>query len=509
MRTKKSIINVVSSILSSCVSILFGFVGQKILLRFMGLEYSGLNGLYSNVLSMLGILELGIGSAIVYYLYEPIAKDDTSRIKSLLIFYKKTYRIIAIIIFTVGIAIIPFLKLIITDITININIYYAYILFLISTICSYFMVYKRTLVIAKQKNYIVNIIHLLYIVFLNIIQIGIIIYTKNYYYYLLCRIVCQLIENLVITLYVNKNYPYVNDSDYIRITKSEKRKIFGELKALFFHRIGGVVVNSTDNILISSFLGITVVGLYSNYSTIITAVYNIFNQAITSINSSVGNLLTTNDEKNKFVVFSRIRFLNFWIACFTSIAILFIIKPFICIWIGEKYLLDNYVLIVLVLNYFQSINRSTYNIFKNGAGIWTEDWYVPIIESLVNIISSILFIQYWGLKGVFIGTIISSLILWCYSYPRFVYNKLFKRSYYKYIKETISYLFIYIILLLVSLKIMNFIHQIPIGDFLKLIISIITTIIIPNLFLFIIYRKDDKLKYYLNLLKKINNNISN
>lgn len=503
MRTKKAIINIIISILVTCSSLVFGFVGQKIFLRNLGVEYAGLNGLYSNIISMLGIFELGIGNTIAFYLYGPIANDNKEKIKTLMFFYKKTYKVIAIIVFSVGMLLLPFLKFIVKGATIDVNIYVAYFLFLVSTVCSYIMVYKRTLVIADQKNYVVNIIHLMYLLLLNISQIAVLILYKNYYLYLLCRIVCQIFSNVVITIYVNKKYPYIKEKTIAKLEDGERKHIFNGIEALIFHKIGGVVVNSTDNIIISYFLGIITVGLYSNYANIVNAVQTIINNAITSINSSVGNLLTTNNEDNIFSVFNRIRFMNFWISCFASISLLIITKPFIVLWIGERYLLSDIVLIVLVLNLFQTINRCTYNVFKNAAGIWVEDWFVPILEATTNIVFSVIFLKKFGLAGVFMGTITSSLVLWLYSYPKFVYKKIFKKSYLKYCKETSIHLIIFMAMVLVSILIGNYIYSQEFGIWIKLLISIFCAIVIPNTAIVLIYHNNSDYIYYIKLMKKI------
>ena len=204
MRTENSIKNSITSVISSIVSMVIGFIAQAIFIRILGAEYLGLNGLFTNIFTMLGIFELGIGSAIVYNLYKPIAENKTEEIKSLMLFYKKAYNIIAILVFGSGLLVIPFLKTIVGEITSDINIYIIYIMFLLNTASSYLMTYKRSLIYANQQDYIINIVHIGYLIIMNLAQLMLLYTTKNYYLYLSIKIICQLLENIILTLYAVK-----------------------------------------------------------------------------------------------------------------------------------------------------------------------------------------------------------------------------------------------------------------------------------------------------------------
>ena len=412
MRIESSLKNIITSLSSNIITIVIGLIAQALFIKILGSEYLGLNSLFSNIISMLAIVEMGIGSAIIYNLYKPIVENDEEKIKSLMKFYKKSYRIIGLIICIIGLSIIPFLKTIvdIDNIGININSYVVYLLFLIETICSYFLSYKRSILYANQKNYIVNIIHIIYTIILNCLQIMILYLTKNYYLYLIIKIIMRIIENVAITYISNRIYKYLMDKDIKPLNKEIEKDIFTKVKALFFHKIGSFIILGTDNIIISKFLGLTMVGLYSNYYLIINSVQTIFNQIIQSTTSSVGNMLVTESKEKQFYIYKKIRFMNFWISTFTSIAILVIMENFITIWIGTEYILPNAVLVILVINYYLNSSRATFIAFKEAAGIYYEDRFVPLVESAINIISSIILVQKFGLAGVFLGTIQSSFI---------------------------------------------------------------------------------------------------
>lgn len=499
MRTNNSIINSIATLISNILSFIIAFVAQAIFIRILGAEYLGLNGLFTNLLSMLSIFELGIGNAIVFNLYKPIAENNEKKINSLMRFYKKTYNIIAFVILVAGILLMPFLKYIVTTNIKEINIYLVYVLFLISTVSSYIMTYKRNLIIANQKNYIINIIHMGYLVILNLSQLLIIYFTKNYYIYLIAKICCQLFENIIINIKANNDYKYLNIKSADKLDKKTEKDIFSRVRALFFHKIGGIIINGTDNIIISIFLGLQQVGLYTNYYTITSALTSLFGQIISSATASVGNLLISNNQKKSYEVFDKMRFLNSWISIFSAVSFMVIVQPFIRIWVGEEYLISIGTVAVITFNYFQKMQRISYSTFKDSAGIWREDKFVPLIESLLNIIFSIICLKLFGLAGVLMGTIISGLALWCYSYPKFVYKKLFNRSYKDYIIETINYIIIFILTAIPTYFISKAI--IVNNIFLKLIINVIICLIIPNVILIIIFRKNKNYNYFKELIK--------
>lgn len=498
MRTKNSIKNSLVTFLANFLTIIIGLVAQAIFIKILGSEYLGINGLFTNIISILGIVELGIGSAIIYNLYKPISENNIPKIKALMNFYKKCYSIVAVVVLIVGLSITPFLPFFIDEVTIDINIYIVYILFVVDIVCSYLLSYKRSIINANQKNYIVNLVHIGYLVLLNFLQILVLILSHNYYLYLLMKIGMRILENVVITIISNKMYPYLLDNDEV-LDKTTKDDIFKKVKALFFHKIGAFIVLGTDNIIISKFLGIISVGLYSNYYLIINSVQVLFGQMITSLTPSIGNLLVEDNKNKNYDVFKKLRFINFWIACFTGTAILVIMDSFITIWIGKEYILSIYVLIVLVFNYYQKSMRNSYMSFKEAAGIYYEDRFVPLVESLLNIVFSIIFVKMYGLAGVFMGTIVSGLALWCFSYPKYVYKKLFNRSYFNYFKETFGYIILFCLIASGTYYLSTLVN---ISNSLLLFFTNVgISLLVPNLLLLIIFFKTDNFKYYLSLFK--------
>lgn len=499
MRTTYALKNMISSLGSHFISMLLGFISQAIFVRMLGSEYLGLNGLFSNIVSMLAVVELGIGSAIVYNLYKPIAEKDKESIKKLMNFYKKCYRIIALIILVIGILIIPFLGIIVGETTIQQSaILVIYLLFIIDTVCSYLLTYKRSMLYANQKNYIIDIIHILYLIILNAVQIVILLTTKNYIIYLSFKIIMRVLENVVITIVVNKQYSFLLDKNIEKIDKNTLNEIIKKVKGLIVHKIGVFLVAGTDNIIISAFLGVSTVGLYSNYYMIINAISTIVNQIFSSFKASIGNLLVTSNAEKNYEVFRKLQFINFWFAMMSSVGEFIVMESFIKIWVGEEYILPRLVLIVLCLNNYIYITKLCSSNFQEAAGIFYEDRIVPIIESVVNIVFSIVFLKIFGLAGVFMGTICSNLITHIYTYPKFIYMNLFNQKYSKYFKDTGKYFITALgITILTSLLSQLIIIN---NDLLQVVLRVLLVIIVPNLLIILMFHKTKEYQYFYGLI---------
>lgn len=503
MRTKKSVINSVVSILSYSLSILIAFIAQKIFINILNIEYLGINGLFSNIITMLSIAELGIGEAIIFNLYKPIKNNDQKQINRLLSFYKKAYNVIAVTIFLLGLCLIPFLNSLVGTTNLDVNLKIIYFIFLLQTVSTYLFSYKRSLIYANQKNYIINIIHSIYLILLNVIQLLILYITKNYYIYLIIKILCNILENFAITYVANKLFPFIRNVKKDNLDKETEQDIIKRVKAQLLHKIGGTVVNGTDNILISKLVGIAEVGLCSNYFLILNAVKNLFSQIITSITASIGDLLIENNSDKSFSIYKKIRFLNFWVTCLACSLLIALIQDFIILWLGEEFLLPYIVIITLIINQYQKMMRVSNDTFLVAAGICVENKYVPIAESILNIIFSLLFCKMFGLVGIFLGTIVSGMALWCYSYPKFVYKKLFNKSNKDFALETIGYFILFIILITLTIVFMNLISINNL--FLKLIIKTIFTFIFINVILIILFHKQENFIYYKSLIFNIIN----
>lgn len=498
MRTKKSIINAIIATLASAVGMVLGFVTQKVFLECLGLEYSGANGLFTNIMSMLCIVELGIGSAIVYNLYKPIAENDKEKIISLMYFYRKCYRILAAVIFGLGLILLPFVPFFVGENSIPESMYLLYFLALIDTVFSYLLSYKRSILMANQENYIVNLVHMGYLIVMNLFEVGLLYLTKNYILYLVSRIIFRIAENLVITLIANKKYPYINSKNYEKLSKEVQTDIFTKVKGLFFHKIGGFIVGSTSYIVISTIRGLKDAGIYNNYYLIFNSISTLLSQIFYSIVSSVGNLLVNEDEEKSYVVYEKLTLFNFWIYALCSVGLFAVLQPFITWWIGDKYLLPIYAVIWLAIYFYVQGMRKTINLFKEAAGIFYEDRRIPILESIINLVCAIICVNFFGIAGVFMAGVVSSLLLFLYSYPKYVYTKLFKKKYMDFIFEQLK-LFVIMIVMLGATY--GLISLVSVGNpLLQFFVNGIIVLIVVNLIFWILFRKTDEYNYFKWLL---------
>lgn len=507
-RTKNSARNMIISIVFNCVTIVFGIIAQRIFLKFLNTEYLGLNSLFSNILTMLSVAELGITNAIIFSMYKPLAKNDRDTIRALMAFYRKWYWVTGVIVLALGLCLLPFVPQIVGEQSLDVNLYLIFAVSLADIVLSYFLGYKRSIIIASQQNYIIDVCQIIYVVLVSVLQMLALYITRNYYVYIAVRLVLRVLQNVALILIANKKFPYICSKNPPKLKKEIQKSIILKVKGLFYHKIGGFIVLGTDNLVITTFLGLAVNGLYASYYMIISALQSIIMQCITATTASVGNLLVDNNPEKQFLVFRRIRFINFWLAVLGSAGLLIVMDSFIKVWLGSEYVLGLDVLVALVLNFYFYVNRSAYGVFKDAAGIYHEDRFVPIVESVLNISASIILVKLIGLPGVFIGTFISGLALYCFSYPKYVYKNLFKRNYRDYAFETLSFAIVAAIMIIVSFlaarSLAGFFGLDGIG---LLIFNIAMTLLVPNILMVVLFFKNQNFQYCIGLIRKILNKV--
>jgi O-antigen/teichoic acid export membrane protein len=499
-RTYNSIRNIAYILLVSVFTIVIGFIVQRVFINVLGAEYLGINGLFTSIVSMLSLVELGLGSAIYSHLYKPVTDKNVEKIKSIVIFYKKGYRLVAFAVSIIGLLLLPFLGTIVGNTNINDSIYVIYLLFIIDVVASYLLSYKRALLYVDQKNHIISAVHLGYLIALNISQIYVLLVTGNYYLYLVIKIFMRLVENIILNIISNKKYPYLKEKVISKLDAGTKSDIYKKVRGLSYHKVASYIVLGTDNIIISVFFGITAVGLYSNYLLVTTAIVMIISQLFTALTASVGNLLVSVKHDKTYQVYKKLRLGNFWLASVAAASLLVTMDSFITIWIGSEYLLPFGVLVAISLNLYLTLLRFSVNSFKEAAGIFHEDRFVPIIESIANIVFSIILLKLFGLAGVFLGTAFSTLILHLFSYPKFVYKPLFNQKYKLYYQEFFK---CFIITAAISAITFGISRTINIsGDFASFIINVLLCLTIPNIILYAIFRNNPEIKYYKSLAGK-------
>lgn len=499
MRTKYAIKNISMSIFSQIIIILLGFLSRKVFVDNLGAEYLGVNGLLSNVLSMMVLIESGIGISIVYNLYKPLADNNKEKIVALVQLYKKAYTALAIIMLIISMVLYPFIGCLMKTDTNIPGMFIVYAIFVCKNMISYMNAYKWALINADQKGYILSVSNLAFQIVTTLGKIAILMVTKNYIAYLLIEVGIFVIQNVVNTFIVYNKYPYLREKLKYKIDLETKGNIRKNVKAMFLHNIGGYLVFSTDNILISAFVGLKLVGLYSNYTMVISQLSNLLTPIIDGIGASVGNLIATEDKDKAYSIFKISFMISFWIYSFATIFLFNLLDPFIVWLFGEKYILSKSIVIVILLNFYLTGMRGPIATFKNKAGLFMQDKYISVIEGMVNLCGSLILIRYFGFIGVFLGTTLSTLVTVFFSQPIVVYKYLFKRKVTNYFKR---YILMMIIMILVG-GCTSYICNTLISEnsFFALIERGLICIITVNLSYILLFFKTNEMKYLMNILK--------
>ena len=500
-RTENSIINSAMSIVTQVLTVVLNFAVKTVFIKMLNDEYLGVNGLFTNIITMLSLADLGIGIAIPYSLYKPLAKKDEHKINVLMNFYKKVYTIIGIAVLLIGLSLTPFLGLIIKDIPKNVpHLSLIYILFVIHSASSYFFVYKKFLIDSDQKGYITSRIIFTFSTLLSIIQIILLVTTKNYILFLLSSIILVIIQNIYISSKANKLYPFIKNKTDEKLEKEDMEGIKKNVSSLFIYKVGTVIMNGTDNIIISKFIGLIIVGFYSNYVLIINSITTVLNQIFNAITSSIGNLVVTTNKKRSKEVYDNLNFANFWLYALFGVCIIVLINPFINIWIGKKYVMGFSIVFLLVLNFYVLGMQSVTNSFRNAYGLFWIAKYRPIIMVIINIVISVVLVQFIGIEGVLIGTLVSRLLTTAWLDPYIVHKYGFEISPKSYYVDYLKYL---VIFTAISIILNYFVSMITINNIFILILIAILVVISVNVILVLLFFKTSEFNYFYDKIKKI------
>lgn len=499
-RTKSSIKNAVFTMSGAVITMLLQFVNRRIFINYLTSEYLGLNGLFSNILSMLSLSELGVGAAIIYALYKPVAEKDTEKIKSLMSMYKKFYTLIGGVIIGIGMLLTPFLGIFIKEMPDIPHIRLYYIMYVLDTGLSYFYTYKRSLIICNRENYISSITTTVTSIGTRAAQLLVLIITHNYFWFLLTQIIFNRIENIVISKIADKKYPYLLEKDIKPLDKEEVSQIKKNIYAMLTHKIGNVVVNGTDNIIISKILGLSVLGLYSNYSLPISAVNGIIMKVFQSITSNIGNLVAEKNKEEAEEVFFNIFFANYWIYGFCSVCFFCLLQPFVSLWLGDDYLLPMSTVWILTIVFYLNGVRNTALVFRDAAGVFYHDRYKALIESAVNLLVSIPLTIFLGVTGVKLGTMISllSTSFWIEGY--ILYKYYFKKSMKKYYLKQLQYACVFAVASILTNQLCLMIEDNGIFAF---CLKGFVCMVVPNVIFCVLFLKTKEFGYYKNMAVRI------
>lgn len=500
-RLKNSALNFASGFLGRVLTILLNFVVHTIFIYCLNEAYLSVNGLYSNILTVLSLAELGFGSAMVYRMYAPVAVKDYQKTAALLQFYKKIYIIIGVVIFLLGLCVIPFMDYIIKDKPDISGLTLYYILFLVNTSISYwFSSYKASVLYADQKEYIKTNVQNTMAILQSGLQIVLLLLFRKYLLYLLVQLVGNIFLNLYVAHLVDKRYPEIQTYQGASLSAEERVQIRKDTEALVLSRFGHVALNGTDNIIISAVVGVLWVGRLSNYTLICDSVTSVLCQITAAITGSLGNFFATEDKHAGYALFKKVEFLNFWLYGFSFIALVTLLDPFVQIWAGGQFVLGLPISIAIAINFFVAGYMNTLWVFRSTIGLFKQGKFRPILVAILNIVLSIFLGKLWGVFGVLFATFLSRAAISLWYDPLILHRYGFEAS----CKPFFARYFRRVLLLAAVLIAMLTIRHVVLSSattVLRFAVMTMVTAIVPNAIFWLAYRRCEEYAYFRSIVK--------
>ena len=500
-RSEYSVINILTGFGGYFLNTVLGYICRMVFVRCLNADYLGINGLLTNILSMLSLAELGIGGAIGYALYKPIAEKDDEKIASLMSFYGKAYRIIGFVVAGFGLLMMPFLNVIIkSPPNISESMYVIYLIYLFNTASSYFLSYRGALISASQKNYIVLGINYLITISQSLIQIPLLFLTHNYYVYLIVQTVGTFVNNLSIFLISRKMYPYIAKKKVNPLSKEERKGLFINVKALTINKLCSTLVNNTDNIVITYLNGLVSVGVASNYTLLMNTLASLASQVFNGLTASVGNLNATESKEKKYSFFKVLNLSNFWIYGWGAIGIAFVSGDIVKVCFGDSYVLGMDIPLILAVNFYMVGMQNAVYAYKNTMGLFRYGQYLLLLTAAVNLVLDIVLGRIWGIFGIFLASAIARLLTNTWYEPYAVFKHGLNMNPLNYLKKYIQYAVTLIGTGLLCFVLCNLCHF---NALINVIVKVIICSVIPHGVFFLLYHKTEEGQYLMGLVRKI------
>ena len=495
--TKK---NAKASIINRIITLLCNFIGRTVFIKCLASEYLGVGGMFGNVFAVLSLCELGFGEAVSQAMFKPLAKDDMTEIKGLLRYYKRVYRYISLVTLALCAAVLPCLHRLFPDVAKIENYRAVYLLFVASQMMSYHFAPKRSLVVSDQRMYVIMNVRTVCSFFVTASQILWLLSTHNYFGYLFLRILFQLIDGIAVEIYANKEYGISGSLKRYDIEEHKKSSIKKNTAALALHRIGGVINNSTDSILLSSRLGLSRMGVYSNYSLIINSLGSFIALAVSSASASVGNLGAEENAGKSEKILSVLTFANFYMLTNCAAVMLCVINPVISLWIGEGMCFSDVETSVIIACFYMSYIRDPVQIFLRNYGVFESTKLMPVIRGFLNLVLSFIFVSRYGVTGVFAGTLISTLAVPFLTEPYMLFKHGFGSKCSRFVKKYAGYVVSSFIICAVSLFLSSFIKS---GGIAGIIFKSFVALAFTNTALIAVFgRKDEFSRLWQMIMRK-------
>lgn len=498
-RSKNASRNIKFGVILKLYQIICPFIIRTAMIHLLGMEYVGLNSLFNSILQVLNLTELGVGTAMVFSMYKPIAEEDYDKICKLMQMYKVYYRIIGVVIAAVGLAITPVVpKLISSDSQIPLNIIYLYWMNLAYTVLSYWLfAYKSSILQAHQRTDVTSKVTLVANTCTYILQFLLLLLFKDYYLYLLGMLLGQAMNNILTAFMADKMYPQYKAGG--RLPKNEVKEINQRVRDLFTAKVGGVIQNSADSIVISAFLGLTLLAKYNNYYYIMNSVFGFIIILFNSCMAGIGNSLVVETKEKNYQDLKKISLLTEWVAGFCACCLLCLYQPFMKIWVGEDNLLEMGVVICISVYLYIIVTNQVLCLYKDAAGIWRKDRYRPLITALVNLLLNLASVKILGLYGVVLSTVVSMLIVGMPWLIRNLFSELFHRHSLEFVRLLFYYFLTTVIASAATYFLCHFIDDLGLITF---VIKVVICMTIPNVVFVVSFRRKQEFKSALQLVDR-------
>lgn len=500
-RTKNASRNIVFGLLLRAYQIILPFVIRTVMIYYMGEQYVGLDSLFTSLIQVLSLTELGVGVAMVYSMYKPIVEDDAETICALMRLYRIYYRVIGIVIAVIGLALSPFIPYLVkSDLPSDVNLHVLYWLNLASTVLSYWLfAYKNSLFQAHQRNDVVSKVIISTNTIRYVLQLAIVIFWKNYYAFVITLLATQTLTNIVTAIASNKMYP--NYKPKGTLDKDVRRSINRRIRDLFTAKFSGVIVNSADSVVISAFLGLSVLAIYQNYFSILTAITSVLLIVFQSCTAGIGNSVLVETKEKNYRDLKNFTFIIVWVSGFVAACLLCLFQPFMEIWMGKGRLLEYSAVICFAVYFFVCEINQLLNTYKDAAGIWHEDRFRPLATAMTNLVLNLIMVQFWGIYGVLLSTVLSMIIVGMPWLLHNLFTTLFEKER---LPDYLKSLFLYVGITVVACSITAVVcHLVPLSGWAALLVRGAICCVLPNVLFLIVYRKTAEFRRMVTLADKM------
>ena len=516
-RTHNSLLNLITGTVSTGLVILLNFIVRSVFIRYLGDSFLGIEGLFTNILSMLSLAELGFGSAIVFRLYKPIEENDRPRIKVLMKLYRRTYFVIGWVVVILGVCLIPFLPWIVRDYDtlapLGLNASVVFLLYLFNSAASYwFFAYKSAFVQATQKTYLLTVMSYAVSIVCCLAQIGVLILTRNFILYVVVSILFVLVKNLLYARICDKRHPYLREPTEERISKEEVKEFFKDCSALFLYRVSNVVIGGSDSIVLSSMLGLRAVAVYTNiYGTIRLNLQNLLYNFISAIQASLGSIYSTGNLDWSRLIFRVVNFCTVWLFGVGAIGIAILSNDFITLWVGRSFVVTSWttangvniatpVALLAGIETFVTGQKYYCGSFRNAMGLFQQLKYRPVLSVIVNLFFSITLVPYLGIASCLVSTIIAALTVNLIVDPLIIYKHALKQSPKGYFARNIFYKIVVIAAGILSWWLCKLA---AVGGILGFLIHGVICVTVPSAIFVLLFWRTTEFRFLINTAKSL------